>query len=285
MTHEPIEGEIIEQDATGNGTAVSAGELVPTQPQSLVGTNDPIEAVERLTKVADALKRVVDQKSLIARIQGKEYPLVGAWQTLGVLLGVTAITEWTRPIMRDDKVYGYEARVEVRTLDGHVVGAAESMCTREGQWARSDENALRSMAQTRATSKALRGPLGFVMQLAGYEATPAEEMPRGGGEDAPARPQATARPARETEAAASPAQRRLIFKTARDAGLDDERPMRAIFLFVAGTPHSDRIPASKVDAVLGAVTDHAGTIAYIKQLAETNDFAKEIVASYLTDEA
>jgi hypothetical protein len=34
------------------------------------------------------------------------------------------------------------------------------------------------MAQTRATSKALRQPLGFVMTLAGYAATPAEEMPR-----------------------------------------------------------------------------------------------------------
>ena len=33
------------------------------------------------------------------------------------------------------------------------------------------------MAQTRAVSKALRLPLGFVMSIAGYEATPAEEMP------------------------------------------------------------------------------------------------------------
>jgi hypothetical protein len=33
------------------------------------------------------------------------------------------------------------------------------------------------MAQTRATSKALRVPLGFIVVLAGYEATPEEEMP------------------------------------------------------------------------------------------------------------
>jgi hypothetical protein len=32
------------------------------------------------------------------------------------------------------------------------------------------------MAQTRATSKALKGPLGFVISLAGYQTTPAEEM-------------------------------------------------------------------------------------------------------------
>ena len=33
------------------------------------------------------------------------------------------------------------------------------------------------MAQTRATSKALRQPLGFVITLAGFDPTPAEEMP------------------------------------------------------------------------------------------------------------
>ena len=46
----------------------------------------------------------------------------------------------------------------------------------EKSWAGRDDFALRSMAQTRATSKALRMPLGFVVTLAGYLATPAEEM-------------------------------------------------------------------------------------------------------------
>ena len=44
-------------------------------------------------------------------------------------------------------------------------------------WSGRDDYALRSMAQTRAVSKALRLPLGFIVALAGYEATPADEMP------------------------------------------------------------------------------------------------------------
>ena len=44
-------------------------------------------------------------------------------------------------------------------------------------WAKADDYAIRSMAQTRATSKALRMPLGFVMELAGFDATPADEIP------------------------------------------------------------------------------------------------------------
>jgi hypothetical protein len=93
------------------------------------------------------------------------------------MLGVFPETEWTRQIEG-----GWEARVVAKTLNGQVVGAAEAMCTHsENTWRNRDEYALRSMAQTRAVSKALRLPLGFVMQLAGYEATPAEEMPTDDG--------------------------------------------------------------------------------------------------------
>ena len=36
---------------------------------------------------------------------------------------------------------------------------------------------MMSMAQTRALGKAYRMALGWIMKMAGYEATPAEEMP------------------------------------------------------------------------------------------------------------
>jgi hypothetical protein len=63
------------------------------------------------------------------------------------------------------------------TVDGRVIGAGEAMCTRsERNWSRRDTFALRSMAQTRACSRALRTVLAFVMVLAGKETTPAEEM-------------------------------------------------------------------------------------------------------------
>ena len=84
---------------------------------------------------------------------------------------------WTRPILDDELQVGWEARVEARTRAGEVVGAAEAQCLRaERTWKGRDDYALRSMAQTRAVSKALRLPLGFVMQLAGFNPTPAEEM-------------------------------------------------------------------------------------------------------------
>ncbi|GAC1546127.1 MAG: hypothetical protein NVS2B17_29120 [Candidatus Velthaea sp.] len=140
---------------------------------AMFGTDDPVEVVTRAVRVADALKAVVDAKGLIKDIKGKKYPLVEAWLTLGAMLRLTTICDWTRKVDG-----GWEARISVRDASGAIIGAAEAQCTRdEAMWKSREEYALRSMAQTRATSKALRSVLGFVMTLSGYQATPAEEMP------------------------------------------------------------------------------------------------------------
>lgn len=147
----------------------------PERPTTLFRTDDPVQVLEKATAVADALKRVLTDQNLVKRISGKDHVLVEGWTTLGSMLGVVPVVAWTKPLPDDA---GWEARVEARTLDGRVVGAAEAECLRsENRWKNADDYARRSMAQTRATSKALRGPLGFVVTLAGFSATPAEEMP------------------------------------------------------------------------------------------------------------
>ena len=71
------------------------------------------------------------------------------------MVGVTPHTVWSRPLPTGD---GWEARAEARTLDGRVVGSAEAMCSaQERTWARKEDQEIRSMAQTRAMSKALAG--------------------------------------------------------------------------------------------------------------------------------
>jgi hypothetical protein len=171
--------EAIESTAEELGTELVVHAQPPT---TLFRTEDPVEVLERASRVAQALKGVIDQQKLVSNIQGREHVRVEGWTTLGSMLGVVPVVVWTR--RTDD---GWEARVEARTMDGRTVGAAEAMCSKtERTWKSRDDYALRSMAQTRATSKALRGPLGFVVTLAGYEATPAEEMPTGGF-DAPVR--------------------------------------------------------------------------------------------------
>jgi hypothetical protein len=154
---------------------VQAQEIAPTA--TLWGSDDLDQVIEQATKVARTLEQVVRQQGLIVRIGQSDYPRVEAWTFLGSLLGVFPVVEWTRPVLEDSIAVGWEARVEARTRAGEIVGAAEAECLRsERSWAKRDDYALRSMAQTRAVSKALRLPLGFVMQLAGFNPTPAEEM-------------------------------------------------------------------------------------------------------------
>lgn len=180
--NDTIEGTYIE---TTPATLAVREEAPPVAP-SLFGSDDPVAIVERAVRVADALKAVVVSKNLISHIQGKAYPQVEAWLTLAAMLRLTTICEWSRRVEN-----GWEARVYVRNAAGETVGAAEAQCLGTERSKKSWEDyALRSMSQTRATSKALRSVLGFVMVLAGYQATPAEEMP--GDETPPASPTSSA---------------------------------------------------------------------------------------------
>jgi hypothetical protein len=157
-------------------------------PVTLFRTDDPAEIVARATEIANALAKVIRDQKLAVRISGREHVKVEGWTLLGTMLGVFPYLVWSKPLYDDEQIAGsgWEARVEARTRSGEAVGAAEAMCLdSEPTWAKRDAYALRSMAQTRATSKALRQPLGFVMSLAGYEATPAEEMPAEAREETP----------------------------------------------------------------------------------------------------
>jgi len=184
MTSEPIvDADLVDDESTDLTLRPEGG--------NLFRSDDPVEIVEQATRVANALKGVVESRGLITMIKGREHPRVEAWQTLGSMLGVAPIPiavvalPWPDPI--PEKLvelhargleFGYEASYLAQRLDGTVVGGGTSSCKRsEGTWRDRDDFSLASMSQTRAISKALKGPLGFVMSLAGYETTPAEEMP------------------------------------------------------------------------------------------------------------
>jgi hypothetical protein len=159
---------------------VLTGELVPIEatpaaPITLFGTSDPQLALARMADVATALVDVIESRHLYATINGRRHITCEGWTTLGGMLGVVPVVTETRP---NDTGDGIVARVEARTLDGRIVGAAEAECSRaERTWKTRDPFTLRSMAQTRAISRALRAPLGQIVVLAGYQAASAEEMP------------------------------------------------------------------------------------------------------------
>lgn len=139
--------------------------------------SDPASMVALATEQAKQLSAIIEDRQLFAMIKKRKHVTVEGWTTLGAMLGVFPVVVWSRELTDAEGTnLGWEARVEARTIAGQIVGAAEAECRRaESTWKTRESYALRSMAQTRATSKALRLPLGFIVVMAGLEATPTEE--------------------------------------------------------------------------------------------------------------
>lgn len=133
----------------------------------------PNEALQ----VASTLQTFVTERKLTANIQGKNYPLVEAWQFAGSQLGLIPVVREVKNLSTDTELK-YEALVEViRLTDSVVLSRGYAVCSnKENSKRRFDEYAIASMAQTRAVGKAYRNILAWLMKAAGFEATPAEEM-------------------------------------------------------------------------------------------------------------
>lgn len=140
----------------------------------------PAEIIKAAGEMATVLIDIVKAKGL-SRVFGgsKEYLYFEAWQMIGRFHNCTPVTIWTKPIERkgQQRVWGWECKVDVINADGQVIASAEGSCARdESNWANRDDYAIRSMAQTRTAGKALRSAFAWVAVLAGYEPTSAEEM-------------------------------------------------------------------------------------------------------------
>lgn len=191
--------------------------VAPTPGANIIRADAPQDIISKATDIANALKGLIDNQRLSTDVGGgRKHVNVEGWQALGAMLGALggealhAETLWTRRVLdengrpqrtaytahvkryypkakggglREETTYevnGYdwEACVEVRTASGAIVGRAEAMCSREeGTWSTRDEYAVRSMAETRAESRAYRRAAGWIVSIAGYSPTPSEEMP------------------------------------------------------------------------------------------------------------
>ena len=156
-------------------------EVAPRVELGVIRADGPKELVKVATEAADALASVIAAKKLFSTINGRQYVRVEGWTTLATMMGCLP-----REVSVSRTEQGtYTATVElVRMSDGAVLTRASAECGMdEKTWASRADYARRSMAVTRATSKACRIAFSWVMVLAGYEATPQEEIPeseRGG---------------------------------------------------------------------------------------------------------
>jgi hypothetical protein len=149
---------------------------------------------------ANALLGAVRNNNWAQKFGNKEHLFFEAWSFLATMYRVTPRVRETRLVQIGD-VTGYEAFGEAfHVPSGIVISTADSMCLDdEDNWDMRpvyeyDRQAnkrvkvgespvplfqLRSMAQTRAMAKALRGPFSWIVAMAGYAPRAAEEMQNG----------------------------------------------------------------------------------------------------------
>ena len=201
-------------------TDVAVPSAPPPQSATLFGSDDPKVIGEKVVGLATFVKDIVTKGHLTSTISGREFVNVEGWEAAGVGIGLAAhIVSCvpTGPLDEEFNSPGFVAVAELRNRDGQVISRAESSCERdESAWRNRNNYALRSMAQTRATGKVFRQVLGFVMTVAGYAGTPADEVPTDDASGAPrsgerrqsarSGPPADGAPARQAQAARSATQ-------------------------------------------------------------------------------
>lgn len=150
-------------------------EIVQVGQHSIYLSTDAESQLAEARERARVLVKVVNEQGLSKTFGNSKKPhvFVEGWQFLASQFGLIPDVEWTKELDN-----GWEARACLRRLsDGMVIAHGDGECRRdEGNWKNRDSYAIRSMAQTRAVSKVCRIALSSVMVMAGFNATPAEEM-------------------------------------------------------------------------------------------------------------
>lgn len=172
------------------GTELSIREEQVPVGLSLIDGPDPATAVAYARQVSGVIASVLEEGSGFVTIQNKRHITIEGWQTLAAMTGHTVEVEWSRPVEAIEPVNGihaWEARAVVRDQSDRVVAGSTSMASpaERAPWTKA-EFSVRSMSETRASSRALASRMRFIVTLAGFHGTPAEEM--GGGEPSPEEP-------------------------------------------------------------------------------------------------
>ena len=191
----PVEVVTEDEPVTSEVTVVN-DDRKPLPDYAILNPEIPMSVkVGVATNVANTLAPLVRNQGLVVKGLNRsnkdaEYVTVEGWEVLGTFLGIVPVTTIIKEVKnKQDRTVGYVARATLyqnpiiendEIVGGTVIARAEAQADRSGF--QKDLFAIASMAQTRALGKAYRMGLSWIMKMAGFEGTPAEEMPRFRGE-------------------------------------------------------------------------------------------------------
>jgi hypothetical protein len=253
-------------------------EVIPyeSSPRSdLSVARDPAAIVDEARRAAQVLKDVISKKDKPVKFNGEQYLEFEDWQTVAKFYGVTAKAVETQYV-EFGEVRGFKAKaVAVAVASGVELSGAESMCLNdEDHWSSRAEYdwetvdgkrerkkigerpvplfQLMSMAQTRACAKVLRNIFAWVVVLAGYKATPAEEM-TGAATDTNNQQQ-QGRASKPQGKVISENQAKRLFAICKGAGLQGDKYKE--FLKAHGFDADREVTVEKYDEIVRKAQEH-----------------------------
>lgn len=183
----PVE---VEEVITPETEMVMVNQNTTLPDNSILDPNIPMSIkIGVATNVANCLKNlVVSQGLVVTGLNPKqpeaEYVTVEGWEVLGTMLGIVPDTKIVEEMKNDKgRTIGFKARATLyqnpvlddgKIVGGTVLSTAEAYCTRDDF--QKKFFSMASMAQTRALGKAYRMALSWIVKMAGFEATYAEDM-------------------------------------------------------------------------------------------------------------
>lgn len=152
----------------------------PTPAPKTEQFSDPLTIERHTRKVVKSLKRFLTEhpEQVWQGQDGKDYPHIEAYQFVAACFGCSPIIRDTQALYNDERgEVGMYAAAYLIDSANLTVSTGFATCMRsEPDWAIAPSFQVRSMAQTRASGKALRNKFAYVMVMAGLQGTPAEEM-------------------------------------------------------------------------------------------------------------
>ena len=169
-------------------------EMVAAAQFGLAMGRSPSAVLAEAHTAAKALKDLISKKEKKVIMNGKQYLEFEDWQTVGGFYGAKSKSISTEYV-EIGNAKGFKAKAVVIDANGNEISSAEALCLNdEEKWSTRPKYELKdgrkekvgdvpvptfqlmSMAQTRACAKALRNVFAWVVVLAGYAPTPAEDM-------------------------------------------------------------------------------------------------------------
>lgn len=132
------------------------------------------EMIKEVGVIAKHLKKAIQECNMVQSYGDRSHVTIDGWNMLGEMVGIVPDEE----VVQETKPGEWYAKVVLRNkYSGEILSHGSAIASKEEAGkSKLRGNQIRSTAITLATVKAYRMKFSWILKLAGYEGTPAEEM-------------------------------------------------------------------------------------------------------------